>query len=689
MIQELNSLRQRITEFEKAGLNHKKIEEALRESEAKYRELVENANSLIIKMDREGKITFFNDYALKFFGYSLEEILGKDVKILVPPLESTGRSLKKMTDNILRNPDAFVENINENILKSGTHVWISWRNRGIRDSFGNIVENLAVGQDITKLKYSEDVLHESEQRFRSLFENSLDGMMITVTDGSILSANERMCELLGMTEEEIIHAGRKGILVQDERLTTALKERARTGRFQGELTMRRRDGSLLPVEISSITFKDLNGTIKTGQVVRDITELKQSEQALKQAYDEMELRVEKRTAETKRQAELLELAHDAIIVLDEEGGITFWNTGAQKIYGWTKAQTMGKTVFNLLQTEFPLPLQDIMEKAKREGRWEGQLVHTCKDGKRILVLSRWALRRERTSKRIEIMEVNRDITDRTKAEEALRVAGAYNRSLIEASLDPLVTIGSEGKITDVNIATEEVTGYPREELIGNDFSKYFTDSKKAREGYELVFKKGFVRDYELELRHRDGHATPVLYNASVYKDGSEKVMGVFAAARDITERKHAEEALLNKAKALEELNTAFKVLIDHYKNDQRELEERIVSNIRVRIIPYIEKIKLTELDVGQSALIEIIERSFHDISSPFLKLISSEHFRFTPKEVEIVSLIKEGKTTKEIARIIGIGKRTADTHRDNIRCKLGLANKRVNLRTYLLSISNT
>lgn len=154
-------------------------------------------------------------------------------------------------------------------------------------------------------------------------------------------------------------------------------------------------------------------------------------------------------------------------------------------------------------------------------------------------------------------------------------------------------------------------------------------------------------------------------------------------------RQQAEEELVGKSKALEELNMALKILIDHYKNDQEELQKRIVSNIKVRIVPYIERLKRTRLDIGQSALIEIIERNFHDISSPFLRLISSEHFRFTPKEVEIVSLIRDGKTTKEIAQILGIGKRTADSYRDNIRGKLGLANKKVNLRTYLLSIDNT
>ena len=136
-----------------------------------------------------------------------------------------------------------------------------------------------------------------------------------------------------------------------------------------------------------------------------------------------------------------------------------------------------------------------------------------------------------------------DITGRKKAEEAIRLSNVYNRSLIEASLDPLVTIGRDGKITDVNNATEHVTGYSRKDLIGTDFSDYFTEPEKARTGYQQVFMHGEVRDYPLEIRHKDGYITPVLYNASVYRDENGEVTGVFAAARDITERKRAEEAL--------------------------------------------------------------------------------------------------------------------------------------------------
>jgi diguanylate cyclase (GGDEF)-like protein/PAS domain S-box-containing protein len=124
-----------------------------------------------------------------------------------------------------------------------------------------------------------------------------------------------------------------------------------------------------------------------------------------------------------------------------------------------------------------------------------------------------------------------------------RPASQYSRSLIEASLDLLVTISAEGKITDVNTATEKVTGVVRADLVGSDFADYFTNPEQAREGYQQVFAKGFVTDYPLAIRHTTGKIIDVLYNASVYRDDAGKVLGVFAAARDVTDRKKAESLI--------------------------------------------------------------------------------------------------------------------------------------------------
>lgn len=159
-----------------------------------------------------------------------------------------------------------------------------------------------------------------------------------------------------------------------------------------------------------------------------------------------------------------------------------------------------------------------------------------------------------------------EIKNRKKSERELKLSNIYNRSLIEASLDPLVTIGPDGKITDVNSSTEEATGYSRRELVGTNFSNYFTEHDRAQEGYKKVFKYGSVRDYLLEIQNRDGTSIPVLYNATTYKDESGNVIGILAAARDITELKKAEDKLKS---SLNEKELLLKEIHHRVKNNMQ------------------------------------------------------------------------------------------------------------------------
>ena len=145
--------------------------------------------------------------------------------------------------------------------------------------------------------------------------------------------------------------------------------------------------------------------------------------------------------------------------------------------------------------------------------------------------------RQRTAELKKALEALQDeMGERKRAEQKLKSASLYTRSLIEASLDPLVTISADGKVTDVNRATELITGVSRDKLIGNDFADYFTEPEKANEGYKEVFSRGTIRDYPLAIRHTSGFVTDVLYNATLYRNEAGKIEGVFAAARDVTER---------------------------------------------------------------------------------------------------------------------------------------------------------
>ena len=192
-------------------------------------------------------------------------------------------------------------------------------------------------------------------------------------------------------------------------------------------------------------------------------------------------------------------------------------------------------------------LKTIIERIKRgESIEHFETTRQRKDGQIIQVMLTISPIKNANEEIVGASTIARDITVNKQAEREIKKLNQYMRSLIEASLDPLVTISPLGKITDVNVSTETATGQTRCELIGSDFTDYFTAPEKAQAAYEQVFREGSVRDYPLELRHRNGNVIPVLYNASVYRNESNEVVGVFAAARDMSEIKHA-QMLLNES----------------------------------------------------------------------------------------------------------------------------------------------
>jgi PAS domain S-box-containing protein len=409
-------------------------------------------------------------------------------------------------------------------------------------------------QQITELEKSEvehrrteQALRQSERIYRAIGESIRYGVWVCAPDGRNIYASESFLTMAGLTQEDCSNFGWGKVLHPDdaEKTIAAWQECVRTeGTWNIEHRFRGADGLWHHVLARGIPVRDERGQITCWAGINlDISDLKEAKEALRTAYEELELRVKERTVELQRQAGLLDLVSNAIILCGLGGRIRFWSHGARDIYGFTKDEAEGKLTYNLLKTRFPVPLEEIVDIVQRNGRWEGELTQTRKDGREIIVASKWALEIDEAGRPRAIMEVNLDITDRKRAEEALRTIGSYNRSLIEASPDPLVTIDPEGKISDANTATERVTGYLRKKLIGTDFSDYFTEPEKAKAGYLLVFREGVVRDYELEIRHRDGHVIPVLYNASVYRDKRGRVMGVFAAARDISRRRLMEQAL--------------------------------------------------------------------------------------------------------------------------------------------------
>jgi len=228
----------------------------------------------------------------------------------------------------------------------------------------------------------------------------------------------------------------------------------------------------------------------------------------------------------------------------KEGCFAFVNDAVIRLYG--------------AESEKELLGRDVMERVHPDHRagMRKRIRSACELGKPTLVLEQ---RHLKLNGKIMDVEVNlshichqksesvqvfvRDISEQKRTEDALGRTWLYTRSLIESSLDPLMSVSLEGKITDANKAAEMVVGCPRKHLIESDFCDYYTEPEKAMEGFRKVISDGFVKDYPLTIRHTSGRLTDVLYNATVYMDESGQVQGVFAAARDITDLKRAEEAL--------------------------------------------------------------------------------------------------------------------------------------------------
>ena len=258
----------------------------MRESEKKYRELVQNINSIVLRMDINGRITFFNEFAQKFFGYTEDEILGKNVVgTIVPEMDTSYCDLKTMIKDIGQNPERYTVNENENIRKNGEQVWILWTNKGAFNKDGNISEILCIGNDITEHKKTEEALYKSQQEFASLFKSSPEALVYLDENSNILDINPRFTELFGYTLKEI--KGRNindGMIHPHDKIEEGKnldKIALSKGYFSYETIRKKKDGTLFPVSISGSNIL-IDGHVKgILGIYINITERKKLEEELK------------------------------------------------------------------------------------------------------------------------------------------------------------------------------------------------------------------------------------------------------------------------------------------------------------------------------------------------------------------------------------------------------------------------
>ncbi len=290
----------------------------------------------------------------------------------------------------------------------------------------------------------------------------------------------------------------------------------------------------------------------------------------------------------------------------------------------------------------------------------------------------------------------------------------------------------QGIATYVNPAFEQTFGLSRQELLGKRIDFVPPENWPETEAaIERMLRGQKIDLFETRRMTKDGRVLDVQISSTLYSDRNGRPAGNIVTLRDISahkkaqkelqryhdrleelveertaelgraniqlaqeveERKRAEKELRKREKELqaqshhlEEVNTALKVLLKQREDDKKELEENVLSNVKELVGPYIENLKNTRINTRQATLVNILESNLNNIISPFISKLSSKFINFTPMEIKVANLIKEGKTNKEMAELLLLSKNTILFHRHNIRTKLGVKNKKINLRSYLLS----
>ncbi|MEN6292589.1 MAG: PAS domain S-box protein, partial [Methanobacterium sp.] len=574
----------------------KKIEERLTENEKKYRELVENANSIILKMDKKGQITFFNEFAEKFFGFNKEKIMGKNViGTIVPETESSGRNLRELINRIVSDPESHINTENENITHDKRRVWVAWTNKGIYNDDGEVTGVLSIGTDITKRKDSENAfkhlmletsksknlilkelreahnnlelkvqkrtreLNESNYALRkeiqerkhveyklkeqlNFLQHLIDVIPVPIFYKDInyvyVGCNHAFEELMGIYRENIIGKTQYDIApkeLADKHYEMDQKLFENPGTQVYEALVRYADNTMHSVVFNKATYTDIEGNIiGLIGVIIDITGVKKAEEKI------------------RRLADIVESSDDAIISHTFDGIITSWNKGAEKVYGYSAREMLGKHAYAALSPSQYGEVKRNMEKVKngrKLAHYEAKRIR--KDGKEIYVSVNLSPIINPEGKLTGVSVIARDITESKKIEEDLIKSRNYLDKIINSIADPVFVKDDQHRWILLNDAYCKLIGYSREEILGKSDYDFFP-SREADifwEKDEEVFKTGLENVNEEEFTDSEGNVHILVTKKTLYTDISGEQY-IVASIRDITERKKTENSLRQSERKL-------------------------------------------------------------------------------------------------------------------------------------------
>ncbi len=571
----------------------------------------------------------------------------------------------------------------------------------------NLLEDLQIYQ-IELEKYNNELqkahedLRESEEKYRLLVETMSDGLGTQDKNGLITYVNDKFCKMLNYKSDEFV--GRPVTYFLDERNKQILREqiyKRRKDEVQSyELEWTGRDGNQIPTIISPQAIFDEKGDFKGSfAVITDISDRKQAEESLRKQTHDLDERVKELNC------------FYGISKIREKPDIAF--------------EEMLQEIVDLIPPSWQYPEitcariiiegQEYKTKNFKETVWK-QTSNIVVHGKRIGILEICYLEEKPESDEGPFLKEERSLisaiterlgrtTEHKQAQEALRESEEKYRMIFTNSTDGIIVADpATKKFIYVNPAICKTLDYTEEELTQmgvvdihpkNSLEHVVSEFDALARGEKLLAMN-------IPFLKKDGTIIYMDTNTSMVKIGEKhRIMGVF---RDITERKQAEEELRKahnelehrvkertreleiKKNSLEEINTAMKVLLKKREEDKTELEDNVLTNVKELVVPYFEKIKKTKLDGQQEAFLSIIESNLNEIISPFTRKMSLKYLNLTPTEIQIANLIRNGSPTKKIAELMNISPRTVETHRKNIRRKIGLKAKRANLRSHLLSL---